>query len=100
MRPHSQFERKGDDLYEDVAVPFHTAALGGEVQVPTLKGRITMKIPPGTQGGQTFRLSGQGMPRLNKPGRGDLYARARIAVPRHLSPRQKELVEELASLES
>jgi len=97
MRPHPQFERRGDDLYEDVSIPFHTAALGGEVEVPTLKGRITMKIPPGTQGGQVFRLAGQGMPRLNKQGRGDLYVRVQISVPKNLTERQKALIKELAT---
>ncbi|MDI6827342.1 MAG: DnaJ C-terminal domain-containing protein [Armatimonadota bacterium] len=96
MRPDPRFERKGDDLYTEVTIPFATAALGGEVTVSTVKGRITMKVPPGTQGGQTFRLAGQGMPHLNKPGRGDLYVRVQIAVPRHLTQRQREIIQELA----
>ena len=101
MLPHPGFDRKGDDLYRDVTVPFTTAALGGEVEVPTVKGRVAMKIPPGTQSGQTFRLSGQGMPRLNKSGRGDLYAGIRISVPRDMTPKQREILEELArSLET
>jgi len=94
--PHPVFERKDDDLHRDLAVPFTTAALGGEVQAPTLKGKVTMRIPGGTQDGQTFRLSGQGMPHLNKPGRGDLYVRVRVAVPKKLTARQRELIEELA----
>jgi len=97
MLPHPVFERRGDDLYRDAAVPFTAAALGGEIQVPTLKGKVTMKIPAGTQGGQTFRLSGQGMPCLNHRGRGDLYARVRITVPKRLTPRQREIMQELAS---
>ena len=101
MIPHPVFERRGDDLYRDVSVPFATAALGGEVHVPTLKGRVSMRVPPGTQGSQTFRLSAQGMPRLRGSGKGDLYARIRISVPKNLTPRQKELVEELSrTLES
>ena len=96
MRPHPTFERRGHDLHRDVTVPFATAALGGEVQVPTLKGKATMKIPAGTQGGQTFRLAGQGMPHLNKAGRGDLYARVRISVPKKLTSKQRELLQELA----
>ena len=94
--PHPAFERRSNDLYVDVTVPFTTAALGGEIQVPTVKGRVTMKIPAGTQSGQSFRLSGQGMPRLNKSGKGDLYARIRISVPKSLNPRQRELLDELA----
>lgn len=97
MLPNSTYERKGDDLYRDVSVPFATASLGGEIQVPTLKGKVTMKIPPGTQGGQTFRLGGLGMPRLNKQTPGDLYARLRITVPKTLTPKQRELMEALAA---
>ncbi|MHB0911921.1 MAG: DnaJ C-terminal domain-containing protein [Armatimonadota bacterium] len=96
MLPQPGTERKGDDLYSDVPVLFAVAALGGEIQVPTMKGKVTMKIPAGTQGNQLFRLTGQGMPRLGKPGKGDLYARIRISVPKHLTPEQRKLVEELA----
>lgn len=98
MRPHPAFERKGDDLYVDVDVPYTTAALGGEVRVPTLKGSVTMKVPAGTQGGQVFRLAGQGMPRLKGGGYGDLYARVRITVPRTLTARERELLQQLAQL--
>ena len=98
MLHNPAFERRGDDLYRDVSVPFTTAALGGEFQVPTLKGRGTMKIPAGTQSGQTFRLGGQGMPRLSKSVRGDLYVRVLISVPKNLSPKQRELIEKLAEI--
>lgn len=94
MLPHKVFERKGDDLYRDIDVPFTTAILGGEVQVHTLNGRVNLKIPPGTQGGSTFRLAGQGMSRLNRSGRGDMFARVRITVPKTVTPRQRELLEE------
>lgn len=97
MAPNSRFERKGDDLYTEAAAPFTTAILGGEIQVNTVKGRVTMKIPAGTQSGQTFRLGGKGMPRLGKSGHGDLYARIRVSVPKHLTARQRELIQELAS---
>jgi len=98
LRPHPTFERKGDDLYVDVDVPYTTAALGGEVRVPTMKGNVTMKVPAGTQSGQVFRLSGQGMPRLKEGGYGDLYARIRITVPRTLSARERDLLQQLAQL--
>jgi DnaJ-class molecular chaperone with C-terminal Zn finger domain len=99
IAPHPAFERKGDDLYVDVPVPYTDAALGGEAKVPTLKGsRLSMRIPAGTQSGQAFRLSGQGMPRLRGGGFGDLYARAKITVPKALSDRERELLEELARL--
>jgi DnaJ-class molecular chaperone len=99
VAPHPAFERKGDDLYEDVAIPYTTAALGGEIKVPTMKGtRLTMRVPAGTQSGQTFRLGGQGMPRLKGGGHGDLYARAKLTVPKELTARERELLTELASL--
>jgi curved DNA-binding protein len=94
--PDPVWERKGDDLYRDITVPFTVAALGGEVEVPTMRGKVSMKIPPGTQSGQTFRLSGLGMPRLGDHGRGDMYARVKISVPKTLTPRQRELMQELA----
>jgi molecular chaperone DnaJ len=99
IEPHGTFERKGDDLYVDVPIPYYDAALGGEVRVPTLKGtRLTMRIPAGTQSGQSFRLGGQGMPNVRGGAAGDLYARARITVPKTLSARETELLTELARL--
>jgi curved DNA-binding protein len=95
--PNSAFERKGDDLYVDVSVPLHVMMLGGEAQVPTPKGtRLALKIPPETQNGRVFRLAGQGMPRLQGGGRGDLYATAQAALPVPLTERERELFRELA----
>jgi len=92
-----RFERRGHDLYTDVTVDIYSAVLGGEVTVPTLSGNVVLSIPAGTQPGQTFRLSGRGMPRLRDPQkRGDLYARLKVQIPRDLTPRQRELFEELA----
>jgi DnaJ-class molecular chaperone len=97
VRPHAQFERKGDDLYVDVPVPLDVMLLGGEAQVPTLRGtKLALRIPPETQNGRVFRLSGQGMPRLHGSGRGDLYATAKVVLPTGLSDRQRDLVRELA----
>ncbi len=97
IAPSDVFERKGDDLYTDVSVPFYDAALGGEVKVPTPKGtRLTMRLPAGVQSGQSLRLGGQGMPRLKSGGGfGDLYARVKITVPKSLSERESELMKEL-----
>lgn len=101
VAPNSQFERKGDDLTVDVSVPFTSAALGGQAKVPTLKGgRLTMTIPAGTQSGQSFRLGGQGMPKIKGGGSGDLYARVKITVPKNLTDRERELFTELAALRS
>jgi len=95
VRPHSVYERKGDDLYVDAPVDYVTAALGGDVVIPTMSGRVTMKIPPGTSAGRTFRLTGQGMHKLKDSGRGNLYARARVEIPENVSERERELLEEI-----
>lgn len=95
--PSGVFERQDDDLHVEVTLPLTTAVLGGEVQVPTVKGRVALRIPGETQNGQTFRLAGQGMPR-NGGGYGDLFARMKVALPSKLSSREKELFEELAKL--
>jgi molecular chaperone DnaJ len=97
-RPHERFERKGDDLYEEVPVPLTEAVLGGEVEVPTLRGRVMLNIPPLTQNGRSFRLAGQGVPHLNGSGKGDLYARVKVILPARLSEREKQLFEELREL--
>jgi len=99
VRPDPTFERKGDDLYVDIPVPLSVLMLGGEAYVPTPKGtRLALKIPPETQNGKLFRLAGQGMPRLGDSGRGDLYARVQAVLPTGLSPRERELFQELAKL--
>ncbi|MCH8920074.1 MAG: hypothetical protein IIA23_05120 [Chloroflexi bacterium] len=99
VRPHSRFERKGDDLTTEVGVPLEDAVLGGEVEVSTLSGKqVALKIPPLTQNGRLFRLSGLGMPRDGKKKdkrRGDLLARVRVVLPEKLSDRERELFEKL-----
>ena len=97
MRPHPRFERKGDDLYEDVDVPVTTAVLGGEVEVPTMTAKVMLKIPPLTQNGKLFKLGGLGMPQLKGGGKGDLYARVRVRLPEQLDDKQRELFEELSA---
>lgn len=99
--PDPRFKLEGDDLRTEVPVDLYTAVLGGEVAVPTLKGgQILLKIPPETQGGQVFRLRGQGMPRLSNGTRGDLFVVTKIQVPQHLSDKEKELFRQLAQLRS
>lgn len=95
VRPHQTFERKGDDLHCEIPVPLTQAVLGGEVQVPTLGGRVALKIPAETQNGRVIRLAGQGMPRLGGTGRGDMLAKVRVVLPTGLSAREKELFEEM-----
>lgn len=92
-----RFERRGDDLHTEVRVDLYTAVLGGETTVPTLSGNIVLTIPPGTQPGKTFRISGRGMPHLRNPSdHGDLYVQVNVQIPRNLTPRQRELFEEIA----
>ena len=98
VKPHRSLERRGDNLYVDVPVPLTIAMLGGEVQVPTLKGKLALKIPAETQNGRSFRLAGQGMPHLGSSGRGDLLARVNIVLPTKLSPKEKELFRQLNEL--
>lgn len=96
-----QFERQGDDLHMTVPVDLYTAVLGGRAEVPTLGGPVKLTIPAGTQNGRTFRLRGKGMPRLRQPDQhGDLYAKVDVQLPRRLTPRQRELFEELRRISS
>ncbi len=99
VRPHEHFRREGEDVIYRLALPFSLAALGGEVEVPTLEGSTKVKIPPGTQPGEVIRLKGKGIPRLEGRGRGDLLIEVTIKVPKKLSKRQRELLEELAACE-
>src|SRR3954447_5482635 len=89
IKPHPVFTRRGADLERELPVTLKEALLGGEVPVKTLKGRVLLTVPAGTQNGRTFRLSGQGMPRLNAEGQGDLYVRTRIVLPTNLTDEQK-----------
>ncbi len=97
MLPDSRFERKNEDLHTDVAIDLYTAVLGGQSSVGTLSGNVMLKIPAGTQPGQTFRLAGRGMPHLRSPQSfGDLYAKVKVKLPKNLSQKQRELFEQLS----
>jgi DnaJ-class molecular chaperone len=98
LLPHPRYERKGDDLYADVQVPVWDAVLGGAVDVETLGGRGSFRIPPETQNGRVFRLTGQGMPKFGGGGKGDFYARVKVVLPQELSDRERGLFEELRKL--
>jgi curved DNA-binding protein len=99
VKSHPILSREGSNLRCDVNVEFYTAVLGGEVQVPTLDGDVSLKIPAGTNSGKTFRLRGKGMPNPRKPKqRGNLLATVQIQVPQKLSARERELFDELARL--
>ncbi len=97
VKPDPRFERRGYDLYLKQPIGLFTAVLGGQVEVPTLNGKVRMKVPAGTQCGQKFRLRGKGLPKPDG-GRGDLYVEARITVPKNLSPEARKKFEELRRL--
>src|SRR5690606_11458896 len=92
VRPHPIFRREGSDLHCDVPVSFTTAALGGEVEVPTLDGRVTLKIPPETQGGKQFRLRGKGVKSVRSQVTGDMLCHIVVETPVNLTREQKELL--------
>jgi len=98
VHEHELFERHGDDLLCEVPVSFPVAAMGGEIDVPTLGGVARLKIPPGTQGDTLFRLRGKGMPDVHGRGRGDEHVRVIVEVPTSLSRAQREKLEEFAAL--
>jgi len=98
MLPNKTFERKGNNLYTDVSVPLFTAILGGEVEVPTMNGKVALKIPAETQNGNVFRLAGKGMPGLGNNSVGDLFARIKVMLPDKLSAQERQLFEQLRKL--
>ncbi|MBI4789405.1 MAG: J domain-containing protein [Chloroflexi bacterium] len=99
VEDNPKFERRGDDLHAEIPVALYTLILGGETAVPTLKGQLALRIPPETQAGKTFRLAGQGMPKLGQPNVfGDLYVKVRPELPDHLTDAERELFEKLAKL--
>jgi molecular chaperone DnaJ len=101
LKPHPVFKRERDDLYCEVPVSFATAALGGEVEVPTLDGRASIKVPPGTQSEKVFRLRGKGVRNVRHGEVGDLYCRVSVETPVNLTERQRQLLQELdASLKA
>ncbi len=99
IRPHPFFERDGDHLICRVPISFSQAALGAEIDAPTLSGTTTLKIPPGTQHGHLFRMSGKGLPNLRSGARGEEIVQVLIEIPRKMSKEQQELLRKFATLE-
>ncbi|MBI2304256.1 MAG: J domain-containing protein [Chloroflexi bacterium] len=95
VKPHDLFQRRNSDLHVEVPISLFTAILGGEVEVPTLKGKVMLKIPPETQNGRVFRLAGQGMPHLGTSERGELYAGIKVVLPSGLTEEEKKLLRQL-----
>ncbi len=98
VRAHPFFQRRGDDIYCDMPVPFPVAALGGEIEVPTIHGYAKLKVAPGTESGTVLRLKGKGVTALQGYGAGDQHVRLRIEVPDRLDREQKEWLRKLAEL--
>lgn len=94
--PHARLERRGDDIYLDEDISAVTATLGGEIDVPTVDGEVTMKIPAGTQPGKVLKLSGRGGPRFRGNGKGDQYVRLNVTIPTKLSKQERKLWEQLS----
>ena len=98
VTPHPVFERREDDVHIELPIGVWEAALGAEIQVPTLRGKVSMKVPPETSSGRTFRLPGYGLPHVKGGARGDQFVRVRIVVPRDLTAEERHLFEQLRSL--
>jgi molecular chaperone DnaJ len=98
VKPHEIFQRDADDLLCEVPVNFVQAALGAEIRVPTLDGKTSIKIPPGTQPGTMFRIKGKGVKNIQGYGHGDLHVRINVEVPTHLSADQKSKLQEFGEL--
>ncbi len=99
VKPHPVFERHGDDIYMELPISFPDAALGSTVEVPSLNGKLKLKIPPGTQPGTVFRMQGKGIKRLHGRGSGDQNVRVNVKVPEKLSSAEKDLIKRLSELE-
>ncbi|WP_113927497.1 molecular chaperone DnaJ [Bacillus sp. P14.5] len=98
VRPHEFFERDGDDIYCEMPITFVQSALGDEIEVPTLHGKVKLKVPAGTQTGTKFRLRGKGVPNVRGYGTGDQHIRVKVVTPTKLTDKQKELLREFADI--
>jgi molecular chaperone DnaJ len=97
VAPHPLFVREGPDLVCEVPIPFVQAALGAEIEVPTLEGKVALRISEGTQSGKVLRLRGKGLPSVGSATRGDQLVRLFVEVPTQLTARQRELLEKFAA---
>ncbi|GGH84934.1 molecular chaperone DnaJ [Pullulanibacillus pueri] len=98
IKPHKFFERDGDDVYCEIPLSFAQVTLGDEIEVPTLYGRVKLKIPAGTQTGTHFRLKGKGIKNVRGYGQGDQHVTVNVVTPKHLSDKERELFKQLAEI--
>ena len=98
VTPHPAFERREDDVHLELPIAAWEAALGADIEVPTLRGKVSMKVPPETASGRTFRLPGYGVPHVRGGGRGDQLVRVKVVTPKGLTAHERALFEELRQL--
>ncbi|WP_100372237.1 molecular chaperone DnaJ [Bacillus sp. FJAT-45037] len=98
VKPHEFFERDGDDVYCEMPLTFAQVALGDEIEVPTLNGKVKLKIPAGTQTGTNFRLRGKGVPNVHGRGQGDQHVQVQVVTPKNLTDKEKDLIREFAQM--
>jgi DnaJ-class molecular chaperone len=98
VRPHPLFTRKENDIYLELPITFGEAALGAKIEIPTMEGGTVMTLPPGTQSGQKFKLSGKGFLSSKTGRKGDQFVTIKVAVPKNLSEREKALIQDLEAL--
>jgi molecular chaperone DnaJ len=99
LKPHKIFEREGRDLYCEIPIGFSDAVLGGDLEVPTLEGKVKLKIPQETQTGKLFRLRGKGITQVNASARGDMLCRVLVETPVNLTKKQKDLMQEFKTIQ-
>src|SRR5699024_7964076 len=99
VKDHEFYKREGDHIYVEVPITFAQAALGDEIEVPTVHGKVSIKIPTGTQTGKTFRLRGKGAPNVRGSRHGDKRVKVRVITPTKLTGKQKELLREFNQIE-
>lgn len=99
VEEHPGFERDGEDLYTEMLVTYPQLVLGSDVEVPSVMGNVSLRVPPGTQSGQVFHLRGRGLPRVNASGTGDLHVRVQLWTPAEVGAEEEALLRQLAALE-
>lgn len=98
MKPSKQFIRRGSEIYYELPINFVQATLGDDIQVPTVHGNVSLKIPAGTQPGTIFRLKGKGAPRLNGSGTGNQQVKVKVEIPKNLTKEQAQLLRDFAEV--